>query len=211
MNDLLTPDPYPEVLLDSLRKAYPHPRNRKAEILALRRTLDRLVQGEADGRTMTVEVAVAFLRVRLEEARKSFSMRSKAFTPHLSTYLNRRQYLRTDSPDVPENLEDSISVLACYPTIVAVDVDAHMPVLKVIDAHIKYLGATHGSAAASYMRQRTIRFAECVARWEAGELQFVPNPLKWFQERRYESDEKFWQRTPKAGYESERAQLARIM
>jgi hypothetical protein len=211
MNDLHVADPYPEVLLDSLRKAYPHPRNRKAEILALRKTLDRLVQGETDGKAMSTEAAVAFLRTRLEEARQAFSLRSKAFTPHLSTFLNQRRYLRVQSAEVPENLEDAISILSCYPTVAAVDVDAHMPALRVIDEHIKYLRATHGSAAASYIRQRTIRFAECVAKWPDGESQFIPGADKFFKERRYEQPESLWVRTPKAGFESERAQLARIM
>lgn len=212
MNDLLAPDHYPEVLLDSLRKAYPHPRARKAEIACLRKTLDRLTQGEADGRVMAPEEAVAFLRAKLEEARQSFAGRSKAFTPHLTTFLNQRRYLRVQPPDVPENLEDAISVLACYPTIPEVDVDAHMPVLKVIDAHLQFLRATHGQAAASYMRQRTMRFAEIVARWPSGEAQFIPGPLKWFQERRYEQREELWIRNAKtAWFELERSQLHRIM
>jgi hypothetical protein len=125
--------------------------------------------------------------------------------------LNGRRYLLTEQLPPPENLEEAISILACYPTIAAVDVDAYMPVLRIISAHIEYLAPTHGSAAASYIRVRTLRFAECVNRWPEGESQFIPGADKFFRERRYEQDERHWIRTKKAGFESERNQLASLV
>ena len=203
-------DPFPEVAIESLRKIFPYPRNRKLELVCVYKTLERLVQGET-GSPMTPAEAVTYLRGRLEIAATALAGRAKKFTPHLTSYLNGRKYLTTAPPETPKNLEDAISVLACYPTITTVDVDAHMPILKIIDQHIEYWRATHGAAAASYLRQRTMRYAELVARWPPGESQFIPGADKWFRERRYEQREDLWVRTAKTGFESERAQLQRIM
>ena len=209
MDDLLPiVELYPEPAIEAIRRGFPFPRNAKLERIAVRKALDRLVQGET-GKVLTPEIAMAYLLQRVSIAKAIFATREKKFCPHLCTWLNQRRYLTIDSiaQETPKNLEDAISVLECYPTITTVDVDAHMPILKVIDQHIEYWRATHGAAAASYLRQRTHRYAEIVARWPEGELQFVPNPLRWFTERRYEQDDRLWQRTPKAGFESERSRL----
>lgn len=210
MNDLIAEDIFPPVAVESIRRSYIWLRRKESEELAIRKALDRLVQGET-GEAMTPADAITFLRSRIVEARQSFVGRERKFTPHLTTYLNQRRYLVVDRLPPPENLGDAISILSCYPTIPEVDVDAHMPVLRVIAAHIDYLQPTHGAAAASYIRTRTLRFAEIVHRWPEGEMQFIPGADRFFKERRYEQDERHWVRTAKAGFESERDQLHRIV
>lgn len=210
MGELLqSPEMFPDVAIEAIRKPYPHPRKKRDEMNAVRRALDRLVQGES-GKPMSPEDAIAFLRSKTDEARRTFACRSKAYTPHLTTWMNQRKYL-TNALPTPEHMDDAISILVAYPTITVVDVDAHMGILRVIDEHIRYLSPTHGTAAASYIRTRTFRYAECVAKWPAEEIQFVPNPLKWFNERRYEQHEKWWTRTAANGFQSERDQLLRIV
>jgi hypothetical protein len=214
MTDLLAiPNPFPVVLLDSLRKRFPfYSRGTPAGAMkALRGALDRLTQGELDGRPLSAEAAAAFLRGKIELARAEFGSRDKKYVPHFQSWLNGRRYLATTPADTPKNLEEAVSILACYPTVIAVDVQAHIAVLQVIDQLIEFTRATHGVAAASYIRQRVMRYRELVSRWPSEELQFVPSPLKFFRERRHENDERFWQRTPKNGYESERSQLARLV
>jgi hypothetical protein len=207
MDDLLPiVELYAEVALDAIRRPFPFPRSRKLELVAVRKALDRLVQGET-GTPMTPQEAVTYLRGRIEAGAQALAGREKRYCPHLTTWVNQRRYLAFMPQETPKNLEEAISVLSCYPTITTVDVDAHMPILKVIDQHIEYWRATHGAAAASYLRQRTHRYAEIVARWPREDLQFVPNPLRWFTERRYEQRDELWGRTPKAGFESERSRL----
>lgn len=211
MTELLqAPEQFPFAAVDSIRRSYIFLRKRRDEESTIRKALARLVQGET-GKAMTDEDAISFLRSRIVEARQSFAGREKRYVPHLTTYLNGRRYLAVEQLPPPENLEEAISILGAYPTISHVDVDAYMPVLRVIAAHVDYLSATHGTAAASYIRTRTYRYAECVAKWPAEEIQFVPNPLKWFNERRYEQHEKWWTRTAANGFQSERDQLLRIV
>ncbi len=210
MTDLLVgDDPFPEAAIEAIRHPYPFKRNRKAEVLAIRKALSRLVAGEK-GEPMTPVEAVTLLQASTMAAKEAFADREKRFTPHLSTYMNGRRYLTPTMPP-PANLEEAIGILTCYPTITEVDVQAHMPVLRIIDEHLRYLQATHGSAAASYMRTRTLRFAECVQRWPSGEMQFVPGADKVFRERRYEQDERFWNRNQANGFQSEREQLSRLL
>ncbi len=207
-------DQFPEVLLDSLRKRFPHyGRGTPAGAMkALRGALDRLTQGELGGAPLSAEAAVVFLRGKVERARGEFSGRDKKYVPHFQTWLNGRRYLVTEVEEpLPPNLQAAIEILGIYPTIQHVDVKLHMPVLRVIDDQIRFYQATHGSAAALYIRQRVHRYAECVARWPEGELQFIPGAAKWFRERRYEQREDLWQRTAKTSFQSERAQLQRIM
>lgn len=210
VDELMVPEQFPEVAIESIRRSYLFLRQKKAEVAAIRKALDRLVVGET-GKGMSPEEAITFLRSRVVEARQSFVNRTKAFTPHLSTYLNQRRYLRVNIAEPLESIEDAVSILACYPNITSVDIDAHMPILRIIDEHCKYLRATHGSAAASYIRTRTIRFAECVKKWPDADMQFVPGPMKFFKERRYEQHERTWTRAAPNGFQSERDQLSSLI
>ncbi len=213
MNDLLTvSDPFPEVALDAIRKVFPHPRNRKLELVCVHKTLERLVQGET-GSPMTPAEAVVYLRGRLEAAAQALGGRAKAYTPHLTTFLNQRRYMAAFPQETPKNLEDAVSILGSYPNV---DVkpwalNPWMPVLQLIDDQIKFLQQTHGAAAASFIRVRVNRFAELYSRWPDEERQFLASPRKFFEEQRWNQDERHWQRTSKAGFISERAQITRLV
>ena len=204
----------PPVLLTSLRKGFPHYGRGDAasSTEALRKALVRLTEGERDGSPLSAEAAVAFLRGKIEEAKREYAGRDKKYVPHFQTWLNQSRYLSSaiEQPP-PPNLKDAIDILALYPTIVHVDVKTHMPVLRIIDDHIRFYTGTHGSAAASYIRQRVYRYAECVAKWPESEIQFIPGADKFFRERRYEQDESRWKREFRNGYQAERAQLTRLV
>lgn len=204
------PFQWPAVAIAAIRQSYPRKKEKKRELVAIEKALDRLVQGER-GEAMVPADAVAFLRRRVANAKHSFAGREQKHIPHLTTFLNQSRYLTTTKEQPPPNLADAISILSCYPTVTEVDVDAWMPVLRVIDAHVEFYKATHGTAAASFLRTRAMRYAELVARWPDTEKQFIPGPMKWFTERRYEQSESLWQRTPANGFQSERDQLSRII
>jgi len=209
MDDLLPiVELYPEVALDAIRRHFPFPRNRKLELVAVRKALDRLVQGET-GTPMSPQEAVTYLRGRVEAGAQSLAGREKRFTPHLTTFLNQRRYLASMPQEIPRNLEDAIGILSCYPnvTIKPWELNPHMPILQVISRQIDELRDTHGAAAASYIRVRVLRFAELYARWPDDERQFLPGPRKFFEEQRWNNDERTWVRTPKNGYQSERSRL----
>lgn len=213
MTDLLTvSDPFPEVAIESLRKIFPYPRSRKLELVCVHKTLERLVQGET-GSPMTPAEAVSYLRGRLEAAAQALGGRAKAYTPHLTTYLNGRRYLTATPQETPKNLEDAISILGCYPNIDVKPqtIQAWMSVLQIINDQIKFLQQTHGQAAASYIRTRVIRFAEMYSRWPDEERQFLASPRKFFEEQRWNQDERHWQRISKSGFISERAQISRLV
>ena len=203
-------DQFPDVAIEALRKIFPFPRAKAAEMKCLRATLERLTQGEADGKPMNPQEALTYLREKMAAAGMALVGRERRFCPHLTTWLNGRRYLTPTLPP-PANLEEAIGILECYPGITVVDVEAHMPVLRVLDAHLDYLRPTHGAAAASYLRTRTLRYAEIVERWPTADLQFVPSPLKFFKERRYEQDPRRWERNPANGFQSEREQLTRLL
>lgn len=157
--------------------------------------------------------AIAFLRIHLAEASRSMYGREKKYVPHLTTFLNQSRYLVTASVEAPPNLAEAIDILKLYPGVVVEDsaYQVHLPVLRVIDSHIDFYKATHGAAAASYIRQRVFRYAECVAKWDSSELQYVPNPMKFFQERRYEQPDSRWERKPAQGFGAERQQIDRLV
>lgn len=220
MSDMISAEPrkstvaeihsWPLVALEPIRNLFPYPRNRKIELDAMCRALDRLCAGEKSGMKMGAEDAMDFLSCSVYAASQELANREKKYTPHFSTWLNQSRYLVRTEP-LPENLDDAISILACYPTVTQVDLKTHMGVLRVIDNNIQMLAATHGTAAASYIRTRTFRFAECVRRWPEEEMKFIPGVEKFFRERRYEQHERFWTRNQNNGYQSERAQLLRIL
>ena len=213
MDDLLPiVELYAEVALDAIRRPFPFPRSRKLELVAVRKALDRLVQGET-GTPMTPQEAVTYLRGRIEAGAQALAGREKRYCPHLTTWVNQRRYLATMPQEMPKNLEDAISVLECYPnsTVKPWALEPHMPILQIISRQIDELRDTHGSAAASYIRIRVSRFAELYARWPDEEKCFLPGPRKFFEEQRWNCDERLWIRTPKNGYDSERAQLLRIV
>lgn len=205
---------WPPVVLESIYKEYPRKiRARALEHIA--KSLDRILAGEIDGSPRTRIEAVDYLRSRVCDARVQMGGRLPKHIPHPATYFGQSRYLRAQATITAEleNLDDCKSILQAYPRISLTDanLDAHMAVLRVIDSHISYLKPSLGSAAASHIRVRVARFAECVFRWPEEDLQFVPGPLKFFSERRYEQDERHWHRTEKQGFGAERDQIRRVV
>lgn len=43
-----------------------------------------------------------------------------------------------------------------------------------------------------YLLERVAKFAECTRAWPEDQLQFVPHPATWFNQARFEDDEKEW-------------------
>lgn len=206
---------WPEVALDSLRKPYPFPRNRKTELVSLRKALDRLVQGERDGKVMASDEAVTFLRSRIEAAARELAGREKSFTPHLTTYLNQSRYLRGDTQPEPalQVVSEAMQIVAAYPwrTAMPKNRDHLAPLLRLVNQSIEELRATHGAQAAAWILARTKRFAHIIRTWPEEELQFVPGPLRFFEEQRWKQDERLWHRNTRTSYQAERAQLSRII
>jgi hypothetical protein len=212
---LAVSDQFPPVLLTSLRRTWPHygRGNAAGALEALRVALIRLTEGEGEGTPISAEAAVLFLRRKIELARVEFAGRDKKYVPHLQSWLNGRRYLAATPQETPKNLEDAISILGCYPNVEVKPwaLNPWMPVLQLIDDQIKFLQQTHGAAAASFIRVRVNRFAELYRRWPDEERQFLPGVRKFFEEQRWNHDERTWVRTPKAGFQSERAQLTRLV
>lgn len=208
-------DPFPEIVVESIRNLYPLHKKKPAEQQRIRQALGRIMIGEIDCKPRTAEEAVAYLREKTAEARSMMYGRERKFIPHATTFFHQSRYLALVHAEIPANLEDAVTILQCYPGMgkdqwTAKDVSAHMPVLKLIDEHIRFLQATHGSAAASYIRSRIIRYSECVSKWPQNEMQFMPRVERFIKERRYEQHEKFWARNPAAGFTAERDQLRRL-
>lgn len=206
-----------DVTVESIRKCYSPLRKKAEEHKSIRQALDRIVAGEIDGQPRTQEEAIAYLRAKCAEAKIMMSGRERQYIPHLTTYLNQMRYLRQGMNEVapPEELNEAITILQAYPRIPQdwgpKQLESYMGILRVIDEHIRYLKATHGAAAASYIRTRTMRFAECVKRWSEEDQQFIPGPIKFFAERRYEQSEQLWNRKAVNNFESEREQIRRII
>jgi len=78
-----------------------------------------------------------------------------------------------------------------------------------VDECILRLTPTMGDNAFGYLLARVKLYAYHVSQWPQHELQYVPNAKRWFDERRYQQDEKFWQRVG-TGFAAEREQIRRI-
>lgn len=204
---------WPEVAVEAIYKPYPRKMGKKRALESIRKALDRIALGEIDGKPRTREEAIAFLRQAADEAHRMMYGRLSQHIPHPSTFFNGSRYLRTAIHDIPESLDECISILSAYPNVHvdAINVDSHMPVLRIISDCIEGLVPTHGSAAASYIRQRVYRIAELVARWPSEEMQFLPGAKRFFEEKRYEWPDSRFQRKAANGFEAERSQLLRIV
>ncbi len=213
---LQPPERFPDVLIDSLRKGYPHPRNKPNECKALRAALHRLMDGEVNGVPRSPQECAEYLRSRLEAARRSFLGREKRYTPHLTTWLNQRRYLAIGEAaaglDEKNKMEDAYNILALYPDakVTPNNIDAYMPLLRIIDSQILALRATMGEDAPRFLQGRVALFAERVREWPPEERAWIPGAKRFFEEERWNQDERAWVRTSRPGYQAERQQLARI-
>jgi hypothetical protein len=220
MTDQLFPtsENWPESTLESVYKAYPRKGANQEAMRRIREALDRICNGEIDSAPRTKEQAVAFLRQRVEDCRQQFACREKRMIPLMSTWLHQSRYLRKPSDQnlckswTQERVKRALDILRAYPKQSAVgyeDLDAIAPMLAAIDKQIVILDEKYGDSAAAYLLGRVETYASCVATWPQADLQYVPNALRWFTERRYVQDEKYWQRTG-SGFAAERDQIRRL-
>ena len=227
MPDLFAAPPtYPESVLLSIYNAYPRRTGRPAALKRIREALDRICDGEIDGSQRTQAEAIEFLRMKTGEARRLMGAREQKFIPHFATFLHQRRYLRPVNPDelLPTRLEAAIEILAEYPTMPAVkqikdNLPAFTPALNAIDKALaameKKLESHHtyclAQNAARRLKSRTELYAMAVKEtWPIEDLKFVPNPVKWYSESRFDQNESAWRRQPANGYEQERDQLRNI-
>lgn len=212
--ELIPSTEWPGVVVEAIYMAYPRKKGSKPKSLeSIRKALDRIASGEIDGQGRAPADAIYFLRQKTDEARRELFGRLSQFIPYATTYYNQSRYLRREEKYVPDALGECKLILETYPgvKVSAANLDAHMPVLKIIDGCIRGLKASKGDAAASYIRQRVFRFAECVSKWPEEDMQYLPGPAKFFSEGRYEQHERHWTRKPVADFGSEREQLRRIL
>jgi hypothetical protein len=225
MTDLFpAPPTYPKSVLLSIYNAYPRKTGRPAALKRIREALDRICQGEIDGSPRTQAEAIEFLRVKTEEARRQMGAREKHWIPHMATWLHQSRYLRPDTMAIveqTERMDACIRILAEYPMIIDAKqimdmLPAYMPALNAIDKALEMLEGREmrtgtPESAARYLKYRTRLYVAAVKQWPAADLKFVPNPVKWFSEARYDQPAESWQRQSANDYLSEREQLGRIL
>jgi hypothetical protein len=227
MTELFAPPPtYPESVLLSIYNAYPRKTGRPAALKRINEALNRICQGEIDGSPRTQAEAIEFLRVKTEEARRQMGARIQKNIPHPATFYNGRRYLRPELTAIvaqPKRMQACIEILAEYPNIdrhALIDsTDVYLPALNAIDKALermeKKLESQHtyclAQNAARRLKSRTELYAMAVKQWPVEDLKYVPNPVKWYSESRFEQNEQSWQRQPTNDYVSERQQLGRVL
>jgi hypothetical protein len=223
------PPTYPESVLLSIYNAYPRKTGRPAALKRISEALDRICMGEIDGSPRTTAEAIEFLRMKTEEARRQMGAREQKFIPHMATWLHQRRYLRPElasAVEKPKRIGDCISILCEYPNMpnflgINQNLDAFLPALMAIDKTLEGLtvdlpeGSTGLQISAinalQHLRTRTKLYAMAVKQWPVEDLKYVPNPVKWYSESRFEQNEATWQRRPINGFEQERNQISRII
>lgn len=202
----------PAPVLLSLYNAFPRRTGRARALDELQAALDRIASGEIDGQPRTAEEAIAFLRERIDQFRTEMVGREKKHIAHPSTYLHQSKYLRTTvALAPPKRLTVCAEILAMYPKMPAREYieakpDAFLPALHAIETLIDGQPASF----VQYLAERTSLYAFRVSRWAPEDLQYVPGPGRWFGERRFEHDERQWQRNAGVGYQEQRDQLQRL-
>ena len=199
---------YPAATLLSLYAAFPRRTGRPRALDKLGEALDRISQGEIDGKPRTTEEAVPYLREKIMGFAVEMAGREAKWIPHPATWLHQSRYLRSARvEELPESLDDCIAILAKYPTAPSEHAIRHrlqsfMPVLRVIQKELEDLPSdvncpvprNKPKMVVSYLMERTMIYAQCVKSWAPEEVQYVPNPKKWFSERRYEQHQSIWKR-----------------
>ena len=214
---------WPEPVLLSIYNAFPRRTGRPRALVEIAAALDRISQGEIDGRPRTPEEAIAFLREKTDEARAELVVREKKFIPHPATFFHQSRYLRTKKQqELPARLEECIAILSLYPkmpapTAIRAGLETFLPALMAIDRVIER--AVNQEQAEEYrqlseanwivfLKDRTALYAACVSTWQPQELQFVPNPKRWYEEARFEQPEQQWTRN---SYSAERDQIRKLL
>ena len=226
MPDLIEgPPEYPESVLLSIYNAYPRRTGRPQAIRRIHEALNRICQGEIDGAERTQAEAIEFLRLKVEEARRQMGAREQKFIPHMATWLHQRRYLRPELafvPLQPARLSTCMEILLEYPTMLAVkhvDPEVYAPALNAIDKALEIMEYRVASRilahkqlhAARRLKSRTELYAMAVKQWPVEDLKFVPNPVKWYGECRYDQPSESWVRQPNNGFSQEREQIKRIL
>jgi hypothetical protein len=215
----LTPT-YPESVLLSIYQAYPRKCNRKEALKRIREALDRICAGEIDGDKRSVQEAITFLRGKTDEARQMMAGREESWIPHATTYYHQSRYLRAQIdriPEMPARLANCINILAKYPKMprrvdIERNVNAFMPALAAIDKALERMEQhQHPINCARRLESRTELYAMAVKQWPVEDLQFVPNPKRFYDEDRFNHDEATWNRQPANGFGQEREQLKRLL
>lgn len=213
---------YPDSALDSIYALYPRKASKKDAVKRIREALDRICGGEIDGNPRTSAEAIQYLRERTEVARKRMIGREAKFIPHATTWYHQRRYLRpyTTIEELPKRVQECMRILSEYPkmpSILAIErgVESFLPALNAIDREIDLICAVQGISvikATELLLTRTQKYAKAVSQWPESELQFVPNPKRFYEERRHEQPEQLWQRRNISnGYSDERQQINRIL
>lgn len=204
---------WPDPVLLSIYKAFPRRTGRQTALTKIAEALDRIVAGEIDGQPRTSEEAVAFLRERVDAMRIEMAGREKKFIPHPSTWLHQSRYLRTTvALALPKRLTVCAEILALYPKMperehIERNVETFLPHLNAIEKLIDGQPARF----VEHLAERTALFAFYVAKWPAEEERFIPGAKRFYDERRFEKDERTWQRNSPVGFEQERDQVRRLI
>jgi hypothetical protein len=214
---------FPQSAVESIRTLYPRKVAKGKELERIREALDRICEGEIDGRPRTPEEAVLYLRRQVEIVRGPFLARTEKYIPHLTTFMHQSRYLIV-KPNAPiatleekNKLEDAYEILSKYPgiRITPTTMDVHLTLLQLIDSQIKTAQTKRPDLPreklVEWFVKRVGYFAYCVSNWPEGERQFVPSAKRFFEEERWANEPATWIRTAKAGYESEREQTRRIL
>src|SRR5271168_1590089 len=99
---------WPPVALLSIYKLYPRKMAKAKAICEIRGALNRICDGEIDGKDRTMEEAIEYLRGKTEEALTTFAGRDKKYIPHPTTYYHQSRYLRPapQQADVPTRFDE---------------------------------------------------------------------------------------------------------
>jgi len=208
--------------VDSIRILYPRKVNKKVECQRIKEALDRICNGEIDGKARSEEQAVLYLRERTEAAKQKFAGRPRKLIPHATTFYHQRRYLQLQQAVSLDGLSQeritmAVNVLSVYPGVGKINLDdlnAYAALLLTVDEELTSLTKppSNRDSAYEYLLKKVKLFANCVAEWPQEDWKFIPSPENWFKKKQYEQDARRWIRNGNAtsGYQAEREQLLRV-
>ena len=220
MTSLFPSPDWPEVILESIYALYPNRQDRKTSLKRIAEALTRICDGEIDGNPRMATEAIEWLRNRTNDARVAMNGKEKKWIPHSATWFNQRRYLRPKvvfGDSLPEDLEACINILALYPkmpsqAVIRGNVESFILAITAISKALSIINPDH-LLAYDELSRRVRLYAIAVQQWPQDQLQYVPNPKRFFDERRWEQDEALWKRNILASpaWEAEREQIFRIL
>jgi hypothetical protein len=204
---------WPEPVLESLYKAYPRKGDKKRCMSELIAALERICAGEIDGTGRNEREAIEYLRRQICAANAQMGSREKKFIPLLTTWLHQSRYLRSAMPvELAEISMRAIAILALYPKmpsqeVIAKNAAAYFPAIVAIEQCLAHQPASYDE----YLAERVALYSFWVSQWPKEDLQYVPGPARWFNERRFEQDESQWRRTRGQSWQDDRDQVRRVL